>query len=68
MTRRTRFQLISTTCRRCGKPIATGSRSLFGLEDLKTQYDRVCQDCLSSDEQNDLLHTMGEQIAARVAR
>jgi len=34
MRRSPRFQLVQTTCKRCGKPIYTGNRSLFGLDEV----------------------------------
>jgi len=37
MRRSPRFQLVQTTCKRCGKPIYTGNRSLFGLDDVKAK-------------------------------
>lgn len=63
---RRRFHLITTTCRRCGRPVATGNRSLYGLDALKAQWDRICQSCMTPEESDALLRTMGEQIVAQV--
>ncbi len=53
--RKSKFQLIQTTCRRCGKPLMTGNRSLFGLDEAKKRLDRICANCITPEEQAEIL-------------
>ena len=50
-----KFQLIETTCKRCGKKLFTGNRSLFGLDKEKAKLDRICKNCITPEEQNEIL-------------
>ena len=47
-----KFELIETTCRRCGKSLMTGNRSLFGFDKEKNQYDRICSQCITLEEKH----------------
>lgn len=62
MSRRRRFYLVHTTCRRCGIPLMTGNRSLFGADTLKANYDRLCEGCTSEEERRIMLE--GQAAAA----
>jgi len=55
MKRRVKFQLIETTCRRCGKKLLTGNRSLFGLDKEKKELDRICSECITPEETRRIL-------------
>lgn len=50
MRKRESFRLIRSTCRRCGCEVWTGSRSLFGLDAVKAEHDRVCDRCTTPAE------------------
>jgi RNase P subunit RPR2 len=45
-----KFKLIETTCRRCGTPLFTGNRSLFGFDKEKADLDRICGKCMTPEE------------------
>ncbi len=62
-----RIVLYETHCRRCGKPVTTANRSLYGLDALKAQYDRICHDCMTDTERNELLDKMGQGISKTLA-
>lgn len=49
-----KFYLYQTTCRRCGKPVTTGSRSLFGNDEVKSRLDRICSECITPEEQAEI--------------
>jgi len=49
-----KFGLLVTTCRRCGKPLLTGNRSLYGNDEAKSRLDRICKECLTPAEQRDI--------------
>jgi hypothetical protein len=53
--KKSKFQLIETTCKRCGKKVFTGNRSLFGFDKEKAELDRICSDCITPEEQNKIL-------------
>ena len=48
--RKTKFELYQTTCKRCGCTLYTGSRSLFGNDDLKKRLERLCDGCITAEE------------------
>lgn len=50
-----RIKLVETTCRRCGKKITTGNRSIHGYPEQKKRLDRICEDCITDDEKAELL-------------
>jgi Protein of unknown function (DUF2688) len=60
--RRTRIQIITTSCRRCGKPLATLSRSLYGAERAKANLDRICGDCVTEEERQEMLVAQAQAI------
>ncbi len=53
---KTKFRLIETTCRRCGKVLYTGNRSLYGFDKEKAELDRICKDCINPEEQAKILN------------
>ena len=53
--KKAKFRLMETTCRKCGKPLMTGNRSLFGLDQAKAKLDRICKDCITPEEQSEIL-------------
>ena len=61
--RRTRFALVHTECKRCGAPIVTGNRSLFGADALKARYGSICDACMPEAEQEQMLREMGNAVA-----
>jgi hypothetical protein len=52
--KRVKFQLIQTTCKRCGVSLYTGNRSLYGHDREKAKYDRICAKCITAEEQNEI--------------
>jgi len=52
--KRKRFYLVETTCKRCGKPLMTGNRSLFGMDKEKAELDRICSACITAEEKERL--------------
>lgn len=51
---RKRFKLIQTACRICGKPVMTGNRSLYGNDAAKARLDRICDDCVTDEERQEM--------------
>ena len=60
--RRPKFELIKTSCRRCGCELYTGSRSLFGADAAKAKYDRICDKCVTEQERNEMLNAQASAI------
>jgi len=48
--RKPKLRLVPTTCRRCGKPLMTGNRSLIGADAAKRRFDRVCVACTTPED------------------
>jgi hypothetical protein len=57
-----RIRILTTNCKRCGKPLATLSRSLYGAEQAKAQYEGICQDCVLPDERQEINNLIAEAI------
>lgn len=67
--KRQRFRLVHDNCRRCGKGVVTGNRSLYrGTEAIKAQYGSICSDCTTPEERDAMLRAMGQRIAGALAR
>ena len=56
------IQIVTTKCKRCGKQIATGSRSLIGLDSLKSALGDICNDCITPEERQIILHAQGTAL------
>ncbi len=62
---KTKFKLIACGCRRCGKQILTGNRSLYGADEAKAKYGRICSDCATEQENYEMNMAIGKAIAER---
>lgn len=60
-----KVKVTSTVCRRCGRPIATLSKSLYGCDELKARLDRICTGCITVDEAQEILAGQAEAILRR---
>ena len=60
---KSKIRIETTTCRRCGKNLTTFSRSLWGLNDLKEKFGRICSDCVTADEDFEMNRQIGKSIA-----
>lgn len=58
-------KILTTTCRRCSKPITTLNKSLYGLDELKARLDRICTDCITTEEAREILDEQANAILSR---
>ena len=63
MAARIRFALTTAACERCGKPVLTGTRSLYGADALKAQLGVVCEGCTTEAERYEIARAIGAHIA-----
>ena len=61
-------KILTTACRRCGKPLATLNKSLCGLDELKARLDRICTDCITSEETQEILNAQAKVILSKERR
>jgi predicted sulfurtransferase len=54
-------RLITTTCRRCGKAICTSTR--FQNTECYAKYGRICEECMTPDEQHEMMKQQGLLMA-----
>lgn len=54
-----RIEILTTTCRKCGKTIATLSRSLFGADQAKA-IGPICSSCVTEEEKYEIRRIQGE--------
>lgn len=45
-----KFRIVTTKCRRCGRQVGTGNKSLWGNDKAKAKLDRICSDCITPEE------------------
>jgi len=64
--RRSRISIITVNCKRCGKSIATASRSIYGADAAKVAFGNICQSCTADEEKHEILHCIGETIIKKV--
>lgn len=62
MMRRGRIQIVTTTCKRCNKPLAMTNRSIFGADEAKRKYERICRDCITEEERQEILNAQAQAI------
>jgi hypothetical protein len=48
------IQILTVNCPRCGRPVATASRSLIGADAAKAQYEGICERCITPNELMDI--------------
>jgi len=60
-----KISIETVKCVRCGKSIATTSRSVLGLDTLKFKYGYICSDCATPSEKQHILEEIGKTIVNR---
>jgi uncharacterized protein DUF2688 len=63
--KKTRITIITTSCRRCGRTLATASRSIHGADRAKAQLGSICESCITPAERIEILNAIGGAILAR---
>ena len=53
-----------TTCRRCGRPVWT-SGGIIGGAALYERYGRICDECITPDEEHAILHGQAGDLIGR---
>jgi len=61
-----RIYLVETTCRRCGKPLLTASRSIMGADRAKTTYGSICSECMKPEERDRMVRAIGDEATRRM--
>jgi hypothetical protein len=62
---RGKIQILTVSCRRCDKQLATASRSLFGADAAKARLDRICEGCATPEERREMLTLQADAILRR---
>ena len=60
-----KFELVETDCKRCGRKVTTGSRSLHGADGLKAELGGICSRCIKPEEETRILDGQAEAILSR---
>ena len=55
--------ITKAPCKRCGRVVTTLSKSLYDLDNLKSEFGIVCKNCVTSEEEYELLIKQGLEIA-----
>lgn len=57
-----RISILTTSCRRCGRKLATASHSIYGADAAKARWGSICETCITQAEQIEILNTIGQAI------
>lgn len=60
-----RIYIVETKCKRCGKPLHTTNRSLYGADALKAELGSICSACTTPEEKERILHGTASAILGR---
>lgn len=52
--RKVKYQLYTTECKRCGNPVTTSTRSLYGANSAHAKYAGICSDCMWPEEREEM--------------
>lgn len=52
-------RLTISRCSRCHRPLTVSVKSLLGLDTLKEKWGILCADCITAEEQHQLLSEQG---------
>lgn len=55
-------RLITTSCKRCGKSVASSTR--FQHTEAYAKYGRICEECITPEEQHEMMKAQGLMMAA----
>jgi hypothetical protein len=61
--RKSRITIETVHCKRCGRELATTSRSIHGLDNLKAQYGYLCHDCTTESERQAMIEAIGHGMS-----
>ena len=54
-----KIKLIQVKCERCNKPITTTNRSLYGADELKAKFGKLCNNCATDEEKHQINYEIG---------
>lgn len=63
---RKKIQIITTTCKRCGKEISTLNKVIWGTNEMKEKYGRICSSCMPVEEREEMDEAFKQAIQSRV--
>jgi Protein of unknown function (DUF2688) len=63
-----RVSLVKTSCKRCGCDLYTGSRSLYGADELKAELGGICTTCITPEEEARILRGQADAILEQAHR
>ena len=67
LERKRPIQIILSKCRRCGKPLATASRSIWGIDPaIRQKYQLICDKCLKPEEKKELEQASVEAVKRNI--
>jgi len=52
---RGKIEIVTTSCKRCGRSISTLSRSIVGADALKAELGEICESCITPEEHRRIL-------------
>jgi hypothetical protein len=62
-----KLHIINTTCKRCGKPLATLNRSLWGADAAKQEYGSICEKCITPLERQAIEQALDNAVYRKCA-
>lgn len=63
-----KYELFTTNCKRCNKPITTSTRSLFGADRAHAKFAEICAACMTPEENAEMQQNINAAVFANGGR
>lgn len=63
-----RERIYLTKCKRCGKPLASLTQSIWGANDAQTKYAGICEGCMTEKEKQELQNMVNTAVLQRIIK
>lgn len=65
---RRRIRLETKSCRRCGRQVMGINRPIHASQATYDKWNGICDECISEEENNDMLHEIAANIMDKAAK
>ena len=61
-----RERIYLTKCKRCGKPLASLTQSIWGANDARYKYAGICKECMTEEEKQEVQNMVNAAVLRTV--
>lgn len=62
------MKVYFTKCKRCGKPLVSLNKSIWGANDAQTKYAGICEGCMTEKEKQELQNMVNTAVLQRIIK